>query len=284
MRELSSTPFIAELHLELKARAAALIDSGTDPHVAVVLVGENPDSVKYVAVKEKRSKEDGIILSLYHLLEAAPYEEIANTLQFLAADSDVHGIILQLPLPESITREQLDHLIEIIPIEKDVDGLRGDWESLTYQSPAISSLAGPQRGALPPMVLAVMSLLDHYDIDAMGKQVVLVGKGRLVGKPLEHFFHKLGVQVESVDEHTENIITITKQADILITGTGEPNLVTYQWVKEGAVVIDCSGDVHVDSVGQVAEALSPAQGGVGPLTVVWLLNNVLNAAQEASHA
>src|SRR5690348_16442030 len=113
MNELSSSPFIDAIHLRIRERASGLVDRGIEPHVAVVLVGEDQQSLTYVGIKEKRSKEDGIILSLYHLNESAPYEEIASTLKFLAGDTEVHGILLQLPLPKQIAPEQVDALINI---------------------------------------------------------------------------------------------------------------------------------------------------------------------------
>jgi methylenetetrahydrofolate dehydrogenase (NADP+) / methenyltetrahydrofolate cyclohydrolase len=279
MEFLSSDPFIGDLHFQLRQRAAALIGRGVEPHLAVVLVGNNPQSLTYTDIKSKRAKEDGIIFSLYHLEEDQEWEEIAQVLRFLAADDEVHGIVLQLPLPERFSTEQVDGLVALIPEEKDVDGLAGGWKQLAYTSSNVADLATYQRAALPPMVLAVLSLLNHYKLDVEGKKIIIVGRGRLVGAPLEAFFHKLGLDVTSVDEHTDNVLSITKEADILITGTGQPDLVTYQWVKPGAVVVDCAQDVHADSVSQVAAALTPAKGGVGPLTVLWLLNNVLNTAE-----
>lgn len=283
MRDMKSAPILPALHHRLQERAAAMIDRGLEPHVAVVLVGNDEASLEYVSRKDKRAKEDGIIFSLYHLEEElVSFDDVAKTIDFLGADKDIHGIVLQLPLPDNFTDAQVTELIGHIPAEKDVDGLKGDWTKLTYTTDDSAKLAAPQQWALPPMIMAVLSLLDYYNVSRNDKKIVLVGRGRLVGTPLEVFFQKLGFDVTSVDEETDDILDITKQADILITGTGQPDLITYQWVKEGAVVVDCSGDVHTGSVEQVAEALSPAQGGIGPLTVAWLLHNVLNAA-EATH-
>jgi methylenetetrahydrofolate dehydrogenase (NADP+) / methenyltetrahydrofolate cyclohydrolase len=281
MKSLTSTPFIDQLHHKLKQRAAALIDRGAEPHVAVVLVGDDPQSLTYTDIKSKRAKEDGIILSLYHIEADKQVDEVADVLKFLANDSEIQGIVLQLPLPDRFSAEQLERLIALIPEAKDVDGLAGDWKRFTYSSTEAALLAQPQGAAMPPMVLSVLSLLNHYNIDPTGQKIVIVGRGRLVGAPLEAFFQKLNLDVSSVDEHTDHILEIAQEADILISGTGQENLITYQWVKPGAVVIDCANDVHTDSVSQVAGALSPAKGGVGPLTVAWLLNNVLNAAENA---
>ncbi len=280
MQSLTSKQLLRKLKFDLKNQVASLIDSGTDPHLAAVLVGDDESSLNYIDIKTRVGKEVGVIVSLYHIEESASLDEIKETIAFLSQDDEIHGIILQLPLPEKFSQENVDELIAKIPASKDVDGLRGDWKKLTYTSYSTESLLGNQPYALPPMVGSVTSLLNEYDISLDSKRVVLVGNGRLVGQPLSEFYGSLGINVQAVDETTPNIFAITSEADILVTGTGVPNLVTYQWVKPGATVIDCSGDVHEDSVSQVAEALSPAIGGVGPLTVFWLLHNTYQAARN----
>jgi methylenetetrahydrofolate dehydrogenase (NADP+)/methenyltetrahydrofolate cyclohydrolase len=280
MQSLLSTTLVKELHEHTKLAVAKLVDAGIDPHLAVVLVGEEPASVKYVSIKDRVAKELGVIVSLYHLEDDTSVDKIAETLTFLSADPEVHGIILQLPLPGHISQEQVDTLLQTIAPEKDVDGLRGDWKKLTYSGTSIQALLTPQSWALPPMVSSVLSLLDNYNISVTDKKVVLVGRGRLVGQPLEEYLSKLGVDVKAVDEETVGILDIAKEADILIVAAGQPDLVTYQWVKDGAVVVDCNQDVHVDSVSQIASALAPAVGGVGPLTVAWLLHNTVQAAAQ----
>lgn len=282
MKLLLSKPLVEELSLTLKTGAAQLIDDGIEPHLAVVLVGAHPDSLRYISIKTQVAKEVGVIVSLYHLEETASYEEIEQTISYLNEDAEVHGIILQLPLPEQFTLEQTDKLLCSIVPEKDVDGLGGYWQKEQWNALTTKQLLQPQPKLLPPMVGAVVSLLDHYGLSASGKKIVLVGKGRLVGGPLLSYFESCGLDVTAVDEETENILDITSQADLLISGTGEPNLITYQWVNPGSIVIDCAEDVHEDSVGQVAEALAPARGGVGPLTVIWLLHNTIQAALNAS--
>jgi methylenetetrahydrofolate dehydrogenase (NADP+)/methenyltetrahydrofolate cyclohydrolase len=205
-------------------------------------------------------------------------QDIEETVRFLANDPDMHGIIIQLPLPKAHTDVNADDLIALIPPTKDVDGLRKDWQNLTYTSARFPDLIKPQEPSLPPIVGSVFSLLDWYGIDISGKKLVTVGNGRLVGQPVAAFARLLGEDVQTVDDETENIFDITRQADVIVTGTGQPDLVTYQWLKQGAVVVNCANDVHEDSVSEVAEALSPATGGIGPLTVAWLLHNVAQAA------
>lgn len=274
MYTLESKPIISRINADTNS----LAKSGEEPHLAVVLIGEDPQSLRYVELKTKRAKELGILLSTYHLPLGTQYADIEQSVVFLAEDPEVHGIILQLPLPEFITPEQTDNLMKLIPLAKDVDGLRGDWAPAGRPPQTIAELLEHAGPSLPPMVCGVLSLLDEYHVGLEHKNIILVGAGRLVGRPLERYFKQLGLQPVVVTEETDHILDITRQADILITGTGQPDLITYQWVKEGAVVVNCSGDVHEDSVSQVASALSPSNGGIGPLTVAWLLHNVARRA------
>ncbi|MCC2632108.1 MAG: methylenetetrahydrofolate dehydrogenase (NADP+)/methenyltetrahydrofolate cyclohydrolase, partial [Patescibacteria group bacterium] len=222
----------------------------------------------------------GIILSLYHIEAGAPAEEIEKTVAFLSEDPEIHGVLLQLPLPDVYDKKETDRLIALISDEKDVDALNGSWKKADWRAKTVTDFREISSFFLPPMVCSVFSLLDYYDIESDEGPLVTVGKGRLVGQPILEYAKKLGIDASSVDEETPDILSVTKIAKVLVTGTGEPDLVTYQWVSEGATVIDCSGDVHFDSVSQVAANLSPAKGGVGPLTTVWLLHNVVRAARN----
>ena len=280
MKALLSATLVGRMLRDTANTASGLIGRGIDPQLAAVLVGNNPESVKYIAMKSRRAMEAGIILSTYHLEETLSYDQIAKVLDYLAADHDIHGIILQLPLPGHFTAEQTDALLKLIPASKDVDGLRGDWKTQEYGAPAYADLVLSRPFSLPPMVGAVVSLLDEYAIPLTGKKIVLVGSGRLVGSPLLSYFKLLGLDAQAVNEETEGILDIAFQADILITGTGQKDLVTYQWVKPGATVVDCAADVHFDSVSQVADALAPSVGGVGPLTMAWLLHNTVQATDN----
>lgn len=278
MQKLLSKPVVEEINRQTLLESSKQIDLGVDPHLAVVLVGTNPDSLKYVELKQKKAKELGIIVSVYALEEDCSFEELSQTLKFLAEDDEIHGIIVQLPLPETFSEKEVDMILELIPTHKDVDGLRGDWKKLTYGFENIKDLLKPRAIFLPPMVLAVLSLMDEYQIDPRGLETVIIGEGRLVGTPLKDFFIKIGCSVTSVNEDTEKIFEYTKKADILISGTGQKDLVTYQWLKDDAIVFDCAADIHHDSVEQIAKALAPSVGGVGPLTVAWLLNNTVGAS------
>lgn len=278
MQILYSQPIREKVLASVKEKAAGLIDGGKEPHLAVVLVGDNQDSWRYVNIKSKQAKEVGITISLYHLPEKSTYGEVEKTVAYLAEDPDIKGIIIQLPLPDHFTETQVGLLIEKIPVHKDVDGLRGDWKNNKFNALGeVFENAVDYSFFIPPLAWGVAALLNYYKIDAKVKRVVIVGGGRLVGQPLLQMFKMLKIEAQLVDEDTEDILRVTKQADILISGTGQKNLITYQWIKEGAVVVDCAADIHADSVQQVAAAVSPSVGGVGPLTVVWLLMNTVTA-------
>lgn len=283
MKLLESKQIIGDIYHRLKHESAHIIDGGTTPHLAVVLVGEDPDSLRYIDIKTKRGKEVGVTVSVYHLEEDATKEEIKETVSFLGGDDDVHAIIVQLPLPGNWTEQEQQELFNLIPPAKDVDGLRGDWESQSYQGMTRAELEQPHAYFLPPMVASVCLLLEKYKLTPADKKTIIVGRGKLVGQPLEAFFKKLNYEVLAVDEETDDILSKTIEADILISGTGSENLITYQWVKPDAIVLDCANDVHRDSVDQVAGYVAPSTGGLGPITVAWLLRNTVTAASILHH-
>ncbi len=284
MKLLESAPIAKKFLQEFRKESAELIDKGITPHLAVVLIGDNPDSLRYIDIKTKRAKECGITVSLYHMEDTTPEKEIFDVLNFLSADDEVHGIIVQLPVPGFKDPKKMEELFSHIAIAKDVDGLRGKWKKQHYSGTGLTSLRAGFDHALPPMVAAVCILLDHYHIELKNKKIVIVGRGVLVGQPLETFLKKdQKLQVTVVDDKTDKILDITTKADILITGTGSKDLITHQWVKPGVVVLDCAADVHRDSVDQVAQAVAPSMGGLGQLTVSWLLFNTLRAAVNQSN-
>jgi len=278
MHYLLSHDLATTIHERTRTQVLEAERRGITPQLGVVLVGQDPASVRYIEMKSKQAKLNGITVSLYHLEEESTFAQVEEVLSFLSQDSDIHGIILQLPLPAQFTPEQTDQLLNTISAEKDVDGLRGDWLELNDWGVTTDSFFAQHAYSLPPMVGSVLSLLDTYHVTLEGKKIVLVGEGRLVGGPLLRYLSKLGLDVTAVTEETPKILDYTKSADILISGTGQDDLITYQWVKEGGVVVDCAKDVHEDSVKQVVSALAPSHGGVGPLTIAWLLYNTVQAS------
>jgi methylenetetrahydrofolate dehydrogenase (NADP+)/methenyltetrahydrofolate cyclohydrolase len=283
MISLTAEPILDQLDAVHRTWADELIAAGTDPHLAVIQLGEDPSSTAYIKQKGKRLRFFGAMLSLYQMPEATPLEDVLGVIAYLAADDDVHGIIIQLPLPESWTSEMITQLLRAIPHTKDVDGLAEAWDPALVM-PTLEAHIANRSVMMPPMIGSVVSLLDHYKVIAPSDEMVVVGTGRLVGQPLARYFAAHGYMITAVDEETPLILDLTTKADILISGTGVADTITYQWVKEGAVVLNTAADVHVDSVNQVARALSPEKGGIGPLTVAWLTHNVLIAASNQSRS
>ncbi|MDE2891544.1 MAG: bifunctional 5,10-methylene-tetrahydrofolate dehydrogenase/5,10-methylene-tetrahydrofolate cyclohydrolase [Chloroflexota bacterium] len=270
-----------------------MIVSGLIPHLAVILVGDNPASASYVRGKQKAGQETGIKV-VVHRIEAdfdptQTERRIRDRIDLLNADHDVHGIILQLPLPEGV---DADLLLDRIDPLKDVDGLHPINQGRI--------LLGRER-YLPATPHGVQQLLVRSGADPGGKHVVIVGRSRLVGMPLAAMLAQkrqgANATVTICHTNTADLPSITREADILVAATGKPNTITADMVHSGVTVIDVGvnrvddttrkrgyrlvGDVDFAAVSEVASALTPVPGGVGPMTVAMLLNNVTRAARIA---
>ena len=257
------------------------------PGLAVVLVGDNPASQVYVSMKKKACESIGID-SVEHVLPASTTaESLKDLLESLNQDEAVHGILLQLPLPDHLNA---DDMIQAISPKKDVDGLHP--ENIGKVLLGLDAF----RSCTP---YGVLKLMEFYDIDPSGKHVVIVGRSNLVGKPLAAMLIQKAspgnATVTVCHSRSENLADITRSADILIPAIGRPEFITADMVKEGAVVIDVGinriddssrktgyrlvGDVDYDNVSLKASAITPVPGGVGPMTIAMLLDNTLKAAQ-----
>lgn len=268
-----------------------MIVSGLIPHLAVILVGDNPASASYVRGKQKAGQETGIKVVI-HRIEAdfdprQTERRIRDRIDLLNADPDVHGIILQLPLPEGV---DADLLIDRIDPLKDVDGLHPINQGRI--------LLGRER-YLPATPHGVQQLLVRSGADPAGKHVVIVGRSRLVGMPLAAMLAQkrqgANATVTLCHTNTTDLPSITREADILVAATGRPSTITADMVHNGVTVIDVGvnrvddttrkrgyrlvGDVDFAAVSDVASAITPVPGGVGPMTVAMLLNNVTRAAR-----
>ncbi len=268
-----------------------MIVGGLLPHLAVILVGDNPASASYVRGKQKAGQETGIKVVI-HRIEAdfdprQTERRIRDRIDLLNADPDVHGIILQLPLPEGV---DADLLIDRIDPLKDVDGLHPINQGRI--------LLGRER-YLPATPHGVQQLLVRSGTDPGGKHVVIVGRSRLVGMPLAAMLAQkrqgANATVTLCHTNTTDLPSITREADILIAATGRPNTISADMVHNGVTVIDVGvnrvddtsrkrgyrlvGDVDFAAVSAVASAITPVPGGVGPMTVAMLLNNVTRAAR-----
>jgi methylenetetrahydrofolate dehydrogenase (NADP+) / methenyltetrahydrofolate cyclohydrolase len=264
----------------VKAELAAEIDAlDRKPGLATILVGDDPASAVYVRMKREDSAEVGIQSFHHEPGGDVSAEELAGLIQALNADERVHGILLQLPLPAHLDQ---DDFISLIDPGKDVDGL-------TTVNAGLLMHARPE--ALVPCTPAgVMELLAESDVDLSGARAVVVGRSILVGKPLVQLLLAANATVTQCHSRTRDLAAVCREADVLIAAVGSPGLVTADMVREGAVVIDVGtnrtddglvGDVDFDAVKELAGAITPVPGGVGPMTRAMLLVNTVKAAKAA---
>jgi len=263
--------------LNLKRRVEALPKK---PSLAIILVGNDPASEVYVSNKMKKAEEVGIIASLIRLPENVPERELLELVEKLNNDNDIDGFIVQAPLPDHINQ---DRIINAIKPEKDVDG---------WTISNLGKLFAGVPGFLPATPAGIIKILDYYNIDVDGKNAVVVGRSNVVGKPTAILLLRKNATVTICHSKTKNLAEHTRKADILVVAAGKQGLITANMVKEGAVVIDVGinktaagivGDVVFNDVIKKAYC-TPVPGGVGPLTVAMLLENVVEAAERNARA
>lgn len=247
--------------------------------LAVILVGDDPASQIYANKKKIIAKDLGIICDVYELSKNSTAKEVIEKINFLQQDKNLYGLIIQLPLPDNLwsqTRLITDH----IRPELDVD-------CLSHFS--LGKILMNELYFVPPIIGAVREILNEYKIELEGKHVCLVGRGELIGRPLAAYFLNLPVTLSVCGKSTKKLSDITKQADILISGVGKPNLINAAMVKSGAVVIDLAttynqgkvqGDIDFNSVKTKASLLTPVPGGIGPITVIKLMENIVFAVRN----
>ncbi|UBV43667.1 bifunctional methylenetetrahydrofolate dehydrogenase/methenyltetrahydrofolate cyclohydrolase FolD [Deinococcus taeanensis] len=277
-RPLAGPPAAAALLGEAARRAQAL---PTTPNLALVRVGEDPASVSYVKGKAKKAAEVGLRSQVHALPEHTTAAELLTLIHTLNANDDVHGILVQLPLPAHLDPQPA--LLALDP-RKDVDGLHPVSTGLLWSA---------QPGLRPCTPAGVMALLAHYEVPVAGSRAVIVGRSVLVGRPMAALLLNASATVTVAHSRTPDLGAVTRDADLLIVAAGQAHLITPDMVKPGATVIDVginrvptgdgrgrlTGDVHPD-VGLVAGALTPVPGGVGPMTVAQLLMNTVLAAER----
>lgn len=268
---------------EVRARAAALVErvkaAGVDPGLAVVLVGEDPASQSYVRMKERDCAELGIRSIDYRRPADITQDELNAIIDECNADPGVHGILVQLPLPAGFDEEAA---LERISPEKDADGLHPE---------NMGKLVRGIRAARACTPWGVMAMLDHYGIDPKGKHAVVIGRSSIVGKPMALMLLERHATVTICHSRTADLADVCRQADILVAAVGRPKMVTAEFVKPGAVVIDVGinrtdegmvGDVDFDAVEPIASWITPVPGGVGPMTRAMLVANTAEAAARAA--
>lgn len=250
------------------------------PHLAVVLVGDDQPSIAYVRRKQEAASKVGIKFSLYRFPAQIPLTDLISEIRNIQKQ-DLTGIIVQLPLPPALDKKRI--LNELDP-EIDVDYL--SWESL-------GKLVVGENPLIPPTPGAILEILKYYKVNLTGAHVVMVGAGDLIGKPLSNLFLHMPLTLTICRKETKNLSDFTKQADILITGAGKAGLIKGDMVKKGVVAIDAGvsfkgkkifGDLEFDAVSKKALVISPTPGGVGPITVAKLLENVVEIAKVKKNA
>ena len=252
--------------------------SNVTPGLAVVIVGDNPASLVYVRNKKKACEQVGINSYEIALPKDVSEAELIENIKALNTDPSVHGILVQLPLPDHINEETV---INTISPEKDVDA---------FHSSNVGKIMIGNYTFLPCTPAGVIDLLEYYNIGISGKKCVVLGRSNIVGKPMAHLLLERNGTVTVCHSRTANLAEETKNADILVVAIGKPEFITGYMVKPGAVVIDVGinrnsdgklvGDVDFSSVSEVASYITPVPGGVGPMTITTLLKNTLNAAKQ----
>ncbi|MDD3392104.1 MAG: bifunctional methylenetetrahydrofolate dehydrogenase/methenyltetrahydrofolate cyclohydrolase FolD [Bacilli bacterium] len=250
------------------------------PYLVVIQIGDDEASNTYIRAKEKACKEVGICFKHIKFSEDNKEQEIVNKIIELNNDSFVNGILLQLPIPQVFNQNKL---INLISKDKDVDGLTDI---------NVGKLFKGDNKLLPCTPLGIMKLLEKYEIPILGKHAVVVGRSSLVGKPLAMLLLQAGATVTICHSKTNNLKDYTKTADILISAVGKKNLITADMIKEGSTIIDVGtnrfngklyGDVDFDSIKDKVSYITPVPGGVGPMTVAMLLNNVIDNYEKSNN-
>ena len=268
-----------KLRAEIAARAAILTAKGVRPGLAVIVIGDNPASQVYVRNKVKACEDVGFHSVLERYSAELGEEELLARIATLNADPAIHGILVQLPLPEHIAAERV---LEAIAPEKDVDGF--------HVANAGALMVGkPEFKPCTPY--GCMKILESIDYPVRGARAVIVGASNIVGKPMAMLLLQAGATVTICNSKTRDLAHHTKDADILVVATGKPHMITGDMIKTGAVVIDVGinrlpdgklcGDVDFDTAKYVAGWITPVPGGVGPMTITMLLMNTLEATEKA---
>jgi methylenetetrahydrofolate dehydrogenase (NADP+)/methenyltetrahydrofolate cyclohydrolase len=290
VRILDGTAIAKAIRQEVAAEVSRLRSKGAKPGLAAVLVGEDPASAVYVRSKGKACEEAGMHSVSVRLPADTPETELLDTVDRLNADPEINGILVQLPLPKHINSEKV---LRRIDPAKDVDG---------FHPVNVGKLVTGDKTAFRPATpYGVQQMLIRSGIETKGAHAVIVGRSNIVGRPMANLLIQQGpggdATVTVCHSRTRDLPSVTRLADILIAAIGKPEFVTADMVRPGAVVIDVGinrvddasrprgyrlvGDVAYDSVAQIASAITPVPGGVGPMTIAMLLQNTLQAMQQA---
>lgn len=268
----------AQIKEELKEKVAAMKGEGTEVTLAVIQVGNDPASSVYVGNKKKACDYIGIRSLAYELEEDTSQEDLLALIEELNGRKDVNGILVQLPLPGHIDE---DTVIRAISPKKDVDG---------FHPQSVGALCIGQPGFVSCTPAGIIQLLKRSGIGIEGKECVVIGRSNIVGKPMALLLLRENATVTVAHSRTKDLKEVAKRADILIVAVGKPKMITKEYIKEGAVVIDVGihrneqnklcGDVDYEDVLPVCSAITPVPGGVGPMTIAMLMNNCVESVKR----
>ena len=261
----------------LKERVKNLKAEGITPHFCVINIGDDTASKIYVRSKKRKAEKLGIIQDIYQMPADTKQQEVLDLIYKLNTDPEINGLMVQMPTPEQINADEL--LARIDP-NKDVDSL----------TPAnVGRLWLKDHFVEPATAEGIMALLKHYEIPLNGKNVVIIGRSNIVGKPLAALMLEKNATITIAHSKTQNLASLTKRADVIVSATGEPCLIKADMVKDGVIVVDVGinrvngklvGDVDFDAVKEKASYITPVPGGVGPLTVQFLMEAVVNLTRR----
>ena len=267
-----------KIRASLKIECEELKQKNIKSKLAVIMVGEDPASKVYVRNKSRACEDVGIEYEEYLLDSKITQKELIELIEKLNNDKTVNGILLQSPIPSNL---DINEAFRTISSEKDVDG---------FNPVNVGKLVLNQDTFVSCTPYGIMTMFEEYDIDLTGKNVVILGRSNIVGKPLIHCCLNKNATVTSCHSKTQNLVQKAKEADILISAIGKANFVTADMVKDGAVVIDVginrlnngkiTGDVDFESVKEKVSYITPVPGGVGPMTIAMLMNNVIKATKR----
>jgi methylenetetrahydrofolate dehydrogenase (NADP+)/methenyltetrahydrofolate cyclohydrolase len=248
------------------------------PGLAVLLVGDDPASHIYVKMKEKACEETGVYSIVHKMPQSIDEETVIKTIEMMNLNSNIDGILIQLPLPKHIDTTRI---LEAVDAKKDVDG---------FHPFNVGRLSAGLDGFVPCTPLGVMKMLEEYNINLKGKNAVVVGSSNIVGKPMAALLLNANASVDICHIYTKDLKQHTLNADILLVGVGAINLITADMIKDDVIVIDIGinktkdgklvGDVDFENVSKKASYITPVPGGVGPMTIAMLLQNTIKSAQK----
>ena len=273
-QKLLGKPLVEAMEADMRHRIEVLARDGITPCLATILVGDDPASATYVRMKGKACERNGVKSRRIHLPKETTTDQLIGVIDDLNNDSDVHGILLQHPVPKQIDERAA---FDAISIEKDVDGVT----SWGLGRTAFDLEA--HRSCTPE---GIIRMLDYYHLPVEGKEVVVIGRSAILGKPVSLLLLNRNATVTICHSKTQNLGEVVRRADIVVAAVGKPNFIQGSWIKEGAVVIDAGynpgniGDVDYEACLPHVSAITPVPGGVGPVTIATLIEHTVGSAER----